>query len=133
MDIFLRSFVGGGDGAGIDPSRDESHLRGTQRRFLVGHPREVLVRSGDDLNEQALCAPAGLEGRAMLAALERGGCGVQPHPAFLLGCAVAAVAVLGEEWLDVTDVIGRRAVPERDEGEENGEIEQGQLHVRCSG
>ena len=84
VDSFLRSFVGGGDGTGIDPASDERDLCFAQWRFLVGHPREAVVRPVDDLNEQALSAPARLEGRAVLAALECGCRRIQTHSIFLL-------------------------------------------------
>lgn len=133
MNALFRNFVRGSEGAGTDPSGDERDLLFAQCRFLVRHAREAVVRPLEDLNQQALRAPSGLDDRAVLAALEREGSRVQTHAALLLRCAVAAITVLGEDGLDVAQVIGRRAGCGRNEAEEDGEIEQGQLHLRCLG
>ena len=108
MHLAPRLFIRRSLRALVNPPAHQRDLRVGQRRLLVWHPRDVLVRAGDDLHQQAVGRLAGLDGRAVLAALQCEGRRVEPEAVLGLRRAVALVTMLGEQRLDLLHVIHRR-------------------------
>ena len=92
----------------VNPPAHQRDLRVRQRRLLVRHLRDVLVRAGDDLHQQAVRRLAGPDGRTALPALDRERGGVEPEAVLGLRRAVALVTMLREERLNFLHVIHRR-------------------------
>ena len=85
----------------INPAGEQGNLRFGQRRLLVRHPRKVVARALDSLNDETLRAVAGPEAGAGFAAFQQEDRRVEPQPALLLGRTVTPVTVLGEDRLDL--------------------------------
>src|SRR5215469_9786396 len=106
--MFARVFAAGaGDGcfrpigALIDPSSQQTDLFVREGIFLLGHPRDVIARAGDGLDDEALGAFARNEERAGVAAFESGVFLIQTKASLLFLGAVTFVARVGEDGVDV--------------------------------
>ena len=107
MQAHIWLLVGRRFGSLVDPRLEQRYLRAGQRWFLVGHPCEIRMGAFDQLHEQAVGALPRLDGRAVFAADERSGGGVETQAALLLQRTVALAALSGQERLDVAKVIHR--------------------------
>ena len=105
MDIRLRFFIGRSVGPFINPFLNERDLLITERRLFVRHLRDAVVGALEDLNEQTVRAFAGAEGCAIFSAFKDAGGGIHAHLAFLLGRAMATIAMLGKNGLHLAHVI----------------------------
>ena len=75
----LLLFVSGRDRALVNPFAKHRHLARSERRLLVRHPRDLVVRIRQHADQQTLRASARFERRLMLAlTCERRG--VEPKP-----------------------------------------------------
>ena len=105
MDIRLRFFMGGCLGAFIDPFLDESDLLIAERRLFVRHLRDAVVGAFEGLHNKTVRPFAGAVTGSTFAAFKNAGGGVHAHLAFLLGRAMATIAMLGKNGLHLAHVI----------------------------
>ena len=91
----------------IDPSSQQGNLLCGQRcPFTVRrHDAGVFVQSGDECNQPTRRAIAGDDALATVASVERPRLDIEPQPSFLLFRAVARVASLAQQRLDIRDKI----------------------------
>ena len=109
VNIFLGLLAGGCARSLSDPTLNKLNLRIAERRFFVGHPRNVVVRAGDDLQEDAFPGLRRIDRRAAVAALPQKFGSVHAQTALLLRSTVAAVAMLRENRLHLAHVIHGRS------------------------
>jgi hypothetical protein len=123
MDVLFGLLVFGGWRTGIDPGSNLGDVRVGERRLLVRHLRDIVMFAENGLKDQALRRVARFETRPDIAAVAHERDGVHSHPAFLLRCAVAAIAVLFEDRLHLAHIIdglGEGCRHEQNRGEGTG-------------
>ena len=133
--VFLGRLIGRRRGPLVDPAAEGRDLLGRERRPLRRHP-QLRVGLGHPVDEQALPGLSGLDRGPAVAAATDERRGVEPEPGLLLERAVAGVAALLEDRLDLADVIDRlgslEVLVDRRDRQDHGHREQ-QRPVRNPG
>ncbi len=128
-------WVGGHDGAGLDPGGDDGDVGvGDFGAGGWGHGHGVVGGAfmADELDDEGLLGVAGNDDGAVVAAAKEAGFGVDVEAAAMVHAGVATVAVGGEDGLDALGVeldrVGRGSglggdgvwMPEGGAGEQSG-------------
>ncbi len=92
------------DSTGVDPGTENGDVSGTEPRPFLRHGDDALG-AGDGLDEQAVRAVAGQDGRTVVAAFADAGGTVEAQAVALHLRPMAADAVLREDRFDLTVVI----------------------------
>lgn len=108
------------DGAGFDPGGDDGDV-GVGEFAAWGHGHGIVCGAfvADELDEEGVFGVSGDEDGAVVAAFEHAGHVVEAEAAAMVGRAVAAVAVVAENGLDLLRVVRlgvRRGVRLRSDG-----------------